>query len=37
LPCLACIKLVANGGIKTVYYKEFSRNERIKRYAEQGV
>lgn len=32
-PCLTCFKLVANSGIKVVYYKEFYRDERITEYA----
>jgi dCMP deaminase len=35
-PCLTCFKLVANAGIKVVYYKEFYRDERITEYAEQA-
>jgi dCMP deaminase len=35
-PCLTCFKLVANAGIKTVYYKEFYRDERITEYARQA-
>lgn len=35
-PCLTCFKLVANCGIRTVYYKEFDRGERIKGYAEEA-
>lgn len=35
-PCLTCFKLVANCGIKTVYYKEFYRDERINDYARQA-
>ena len=35
-PCLDCFKLVANCVIKTVYYKEFYRNERITEYAKQA-
>jgi dCMP deaminase len=34
-PCLACFKLIANCGIRTVYYKEFYKDERINTYAEQ--
>lgn len=34
-PCLTCFKLVANAGIRTVYFKEFYRDERITAYAEQ--
>ncbi len=35
-PCLTCFKLVANCGIKAVYYKEFYRDERINDYARQA-
>jgi dCMP deaminase len=35
-PCLACFKLVANCGIKVVYYKEFYRDERITKYAHEA-
>lgn len=35
-PCLTCFKLVANAGIKAIYYKEFYRDERIKEYARQS-
>ena len=35
-PCLTCFKLIANAGIKAVYYKEFYRDERINKYARQA-
>ncbi len=35
-PCLTCFKLVANCGIRTVYFKEFYRDERINEYAKQA-
>lgn len=35
-PCLSCFKLVANSGIKVIYYKEFYRDNRIKEYAKQA-
>jgi len=35
-PCLNCFKLIANSGINTIYYKEFYRDERINRYAEEA-
>jgi len=35
-PCLNCFKLIANSGINIIYYKEFYRDERIKRYAEEA-
>ena len=34
--CLTCFKLVANCGIKTMYYKEFYRDKRINEYAKQA-
>jgi dCMP deaminase len=35
-PCLTCFKLVANCGIRTIYFKEFYRDERINEYAKQA-
>lgn len=35
-PCLTCFKLVANAGIRVIYYKEFYRDERITEYARQA-
>lgn len=35
-PCLTCFKLLANSGVKTIYYKEFYGDERITQYAKQG-
>lgn len=35
-PCLTCFKLVANAGIRTVYYSEFYRDKRITEYAKQA-
>lgn len=35
-PCLTCFKLIANAGIKVVYYNEFYRDERINEYAKQA-
>ena len=35
-PCLTCFKLVANSGIRVIYYKEFYRDERITEYARQA-
>ncbi len=35
-PCLTCFKLIANAGIRVVYYKEFYRDERITVYAKQA-
>jgi dCMP deaminase len=34
-PCLTCFKLLANCGIKRMYYKEFYRDERINEYAKE--
>jgi len=34
-PCLSCFKLLANCGIRVVYYKEFYRDKRIDEYARQ--
>jgi dCMP deaminase len=35
-PCLACFKLLANSGIKTIYFKEFYTDKRITGYAKQS-
>lgn len=35
-PCLTCFKLLANSGVRAVYYKEFYRDERITEYARQA-
>ncbi|MGO9480181.1 MAG: deoxycytidylate deaminase [Candidatus Kryptoniota bacterium] len=35
-PCLNCFKLIANSGITTIYYKEFYRDERINKYAQEA-
>lgn len=35
-PCLTCFKLIANSGIRKIYYKEFYRDERITQYAHQA-
>lgn len=35
-PCLTCFKRLANAGITAVYFKEFYRDERITRYAQQA-
>ncbi len=35
-PCLTCFKLIANCGIRKIYYKEFYRDERITEYARQA-
>ena len=37
-PCYSCFKLIANSGIKTIYYKELYRDERINdRAKEAGI
>ena len=37
-PCYNCFKLIANAGIKTIYYGEFYREERILEHAiEAGI
>jgi dCMP deaminase len=37
-PCLTCFKLLANSGIRKIFYKEFYRDERITLYAtEAGI
>ncbi len=33
-PCWNCFKMIANSGIRTIYYGEFYRDERIFRHAE---
>ena len=35
-PCYNCFKLIANSGIKTIYYDEFYRDERIINYASEA-
>jgi len=35
-PCLSCFKLIGNSGITKIYYKEFYRDDRIKRYAQEA-
>ena len=32
-PCFNCFKLIANAGIRTVYYGEFYRDERVLQFA----
>lgn len=34
-PCWNCFKLIANAGLKRIYYGEFYRDERIKNVAEE--
>ena len=37
-PCYSCFKLIANAGIKTIYYKELYRDDRIDdRAKEAGI
>ena len=37
-PCYSCFKLIANAGIKTIYYKELYRDKRINdRAKEAGI
>ena len=37
-PCYNCFKMIANAGIKKIYYGEFYRDERIKQHAaELGI
>ncbi len=33
-PCWNCFKMIANSGIRTIYFGEFYRDDRIYRYAE---
>ena len=35
-PCYNCFKLIANAGIKTIYYGEFYRENRILEHAEEA-
>ncbi len=35
-PCYTCFKLIANSGIKTIYYDEFYRDERILKHAKEA-
>ncbi len=34
-PCWGCFKLIANAGLKTIYYGEFYRDERSKKAADE--
>ena len=34
-PCYNCFKMIANSGIKTIYFGEFYRDERIKTHAKE--
>ena len=35
-PCYNCFKLIANAGIKTIYYGEFYREDRILEHAKEA-
>jgi len=35
-PCYNCFKLIANSGIKTIYFDEFYRDERIINHAKES-
>ena len=35
-PCYNCFKLIANAGIKTIYYAEFYRDDRIIDHAKEA-
>ena len=35
-PCYNCFKLIANAGIKTIYYGEFYRQDRILEHAKEA-
>jgi len=35
-PCYNCFKLIANAGIRTIYYDEFYRDERILEHAKEA-
>tara|TARA_B100000315_G_scaffold230633_1_gene241240 strand:+ start:5704 stop:6129 length:426 start_codon:yes stop_codon:yes gene_type:complete len=34
-PCYNCFKMIANAGLKKIYYAEFYRDERIKEHAKE--
>ncbi len=34
-PCFDCFKLIANAGIRTIYYGQFYRDERVLAFAEE--
>ncbi len=34
-PCFDCFKLIVNAGIRTIYYGEFYRDERVLTFAEE--
>lgn len=35
-PCYHCFKMIANAGIRKVYYGEFYRDERIEKHADEA-
>ena len=35
-PCYSCFKLIANSGIKTIYFKEFYRDDRIIEHSKEA-
>jgi dCMP deaminase len=35
-PCFSCFKLIANAGIRVVYYGEFYRDERVLQFADDA-
>ena len=35
-PCYNCFKIIANSGIKTIYYDEFYRDERVLKHAKEA-
>ena len=35
-PCYNCFKIIANSGIKTIYYDEFYRDERVLEHAKEA-
>ena len=35
-PCYNCFKLIANAGIKTIYFKEFYRDDRIIEHSKEA-
>ena len=34
-PCFDCFKLIVNAGIRTIYYGEFYRDERVMQFADE--
>jgi len=35
-PCYNCFKIIANSGIKTIYYDEFYHDERVLEHAKEA-